>query len=88
MPLYFCKVLCYYTGMVNYYAVNEKLRKEIKGALHANGVTHQELADELGKSRIQVTRILNGRSATGFATWEYLAKKAGKQFMLKDIEVK
>jgi len=73
--------------MVNYFAVNERYRKEIKGALHANGVTHQELADGLKMSRIQITRILNGKSATGFSVWEYLAEKAGKQFALKDIEV-
>ena len=50
---------CYFSSVQLRNAVLEEIRETIKDK-HLNGITQELLADELGISREQLTRLLNG----------------------------
>lgn len=71
--------------MIDFRAMDSRLREELRTDLYAKGISVTELAAELGLSRVQLSRILNGHSDTTFETWAKIAAKAGKRFTLEPL---
>jgi plasmid maintenance system antidote protein VapI len=64
--------------------VRKELRQELKVELYARGIKIKTVAEYLGLTRTQVSRILNGHNDTTSDNWEKIAKLVKKKFVLED----
>ena len=64
--------------------VRADIRRQLRLALYDRRISITEVGRQIGLSRGQVSRILNGTGETSFENWEKIAKLAGKRFELVD----
>lgn len=63
--------------------VNETVRKAVKEAMKDEGVTQEKLASEIGIHRVQVNRLLNGKSNEVPDSWLKILDKFGLELTVK-----
>ena len=74
--------------MINSTAVRDDIREQLRVKLYAERISVTDLAKELGMSRVNLSRMLNGQLDGKFEVWEKIAAKVGKQFTLADTAEK
>lgn len=57
--------------------MNEAVRQAVKVALKEQGLTQEQVAEEIGLHRVQVNRLLNGKSNDVPDSWQRLLELAG-----------
>jgi transcriptional regulator with XRE-family HTH domain len=65
------------------YSVNQEVRKQVKAAMKAKGLTQQALADELGVKRVYVNRMLSGDTSNVPGRWSDLLTLLGLELTVK-----
>jgi AraC-like DNA-binding protein len=70
--------------MIHFTVVRDDIREQLRVSLYAQRVSITNLAKELGMSRTNLSRMLNGQLEGKFDVWERIAAKVGKRFTLED----
>lgn len=70
--------------MIKSLVVRDDIREQLRISLYAQRVSVTALAKELGMSRTNLSRTLNGQVEGKFDVWEKIAAKVGKRFVLTD----
>ena len=81
---YICLVLCYNCNMIDSTPVRNDIREQLRVSLYAKRISVTDLAKELGMSRTNLSRMLNGQLDGKFDVWEQIAAKVGLRFALED----
>lgn len=72
--------------MIHSTAVRGDIREQLRVELYAKRISITDLAKELGMSRVNLSRMLNGQLDGKFEVWERIAAQVGKRFTLTDVD--
>lgn len=64
--------------------MNDDIRTAVKRAMKEQGLSQVKLAEELGIDRVNLTRVLSGRSGKTPDSWEKILDRLGLELYVRE----